>query len=61
MADFYDTYYRQLVGTTIVGFKMAGGWPTFTVKKGKKTFEIEISQDPEGNGPGFIFGLERPV
>lgn len=45
-------------------------WPTLTValaedkwfvdgEGGKlvKTLDLEISQDPEGNGPGFVFGL----
>jgi hypothetical protein len=47
-------------------------WPTFTVKtkairKTKtrdavpaQTLTIEVSQDEEGNGPGFLFGLPNP-
>jgi hypothetical protein len=27
----------------------------------KERFECEVSQDGEGNGPGFIFGLPRPT
>jgi hypothetical protein len=66
---FYDKYFGQLVGATILAFKMAydkdseGGeyWPTFLVKLADgQTLEIEISQDEEGNGPGFIFGLANP-
>ena len=36
-------------------------WPTFTAKKGKDTFTLEVSQDPEGNGEGFLFGLPDVV
>ena len=47
-------------------------WPTFTVKtkathKTKtrdavpaQTLTVEVSQDEEGNGPGFLFGLPHP-
>ena len=62
--DFYTRYYCQLVGATITEFNLVQDeyedhimWPTFTAKKGKNTFTLEISQDPEGNGEGFIFGL----
>lgn len=34
------------------------GFPTFTVRFADGSFDqIQISQDPEGNGGGFIFGL----
>ena len=68
--DFYIRYYSQLVGAIITGFTMVPDeyedhiiWPTFTAQKGKETFTLEISQDPEGNGEGFIFGLPdvRPI
>ena len=62
--DFYTRYYTQLVGATITGFELVQDeydehtmWPTFTAKKGKNTFTLEVSQDPEGNGEGFLFGL----
>jgi len=62
--DFYTKYYTQLVGATITGFKLVQDeyddhimWPTFTVTKDNDTFTIEVSQDPEGNGQGFLFGL----
>jgi len=36
------------------------GFPAFTVLfKNGTVREIEISQDPEGNGGGFIFGLSK--
>jgi hypothetical protein len=58
-------YYSALNGATIVGFvgttedEFGGrGFPQFMVKlaNGEKVV-IEISQDPEGNGGGFMFGL----
>ena len=62
--DFYTRYYTQLVGAKITGFELVQDeyddhtmWPTYTAKKGKDTFTIEVSQDPEGNGEGFLFGL----
>ena len=67
-ADFWTNYYGSLVGATIVSFDgmnteddLGDGFPTFTVKfKNGSVNQIEISQDPEGNGGGFIFGLENP-
>ena len=47
-------------------------WPTFTVKTKAirktatrdavpaQTLMVEVSQDEEGNGPGFLFGLPHP-
>ena len=47
-------------------------WPTFTVKTKAirktatrdavpaQTLTVEVSQDEEGNGPGFLFGLPHP-
>ena len=65
--SFYGKYFRQLVGARILDFKMAVDpdegdyWPTFLVKLASgEQIEIEISQDEEGNGPGFIFGLANP-
>ena len=66
--DFYTRYYTQLVGAKITGFELVQDeydehtmWPTYTAKKGKDTFTIEVSQDPEGNGEGFLFGLPDVV
>jgi len=65
--DFYTKYYTQLVGAKITGFELVQDeydentlWPTFTATKGKNTFTLEVSQDEEGNGQGFIFGLPTP-
>lgn len=61
---FYNTYFGQLVGAKIIGFEMTRDtdfgefWPTFTaVLKDGTEVTLELSQDEEGNGPGFIFGL----
>jgi len=67
--DFYNEYYGSLIGATILDFKMVQDeddsyiqWPTFTVKLADNTvIDIEVSQDTEGNGSGFLFGLPMPV
>ena len=65
-SPFYKKYYANLEGATIVKFKGMLGedeygttpFPTFVVRfKDGSLGEIEISQDEEGNGGGFIFGL----
>ena len=68
MTDFWKKYYGSLAGATIIKFDgmhdddMGGdGFPSFTVRFKDGTIgQIEISRDPEGNGGGFIFGLETP-
>lgn len=71
MSDRHDTWLRKylapLVGGTIteVGSQeddMDGKpWPTFTVRKPDGTeYVIEVAQDEEGNGAGFLFGLPTP-
>lgn len=68
-ADFLRDYLAPLKGATIVavgvneedddGFPEA--WPTLKVRATDgQTFDLEVSQDEEGNGPGFIFGLPHP-
>ena len=64
---FFATYYGSLVGATVISFDgmtesdMDDGFPTFTVKFANGEIgQIEISQDAEGNGGGFIFGLPTP-
>jgi len=58
-ADFLGRMYRRLVGATVLEFRWAGEYPIFTVRlaNGERR-EIGIQQDPEGNGPGFIAGLD---
>ena len=66
---FWDKYYRQLVGATVVEFVGVVpdeleewiSFPTLFVRlKDGTVCELQISQDPEGNGGGFIFGLPTP-
>ena len=62
---FYDRYYGQLEGATINRYLgMKDGFPTFELlmDDGAHGYiaTIEVSQDPEGNGGGFIFGLLQP-
>jgi len=63
---FYNDYYGQLVGWTITSFDLVEDtedpldtylWPTFTLTHHKtgNTVKVEVSQDEEGNGPGFLF------
>lgn len=65
---FWKDYYGSLEGAVVLSFDgmsesdVGDGFPCFTVKlKNGKTSQIEISKDPEGNGGGFIFGLELPA
>ena len=65
--NVWQNYYSSLEGATIIRFNgmvadefnpYGDGFPTFTVKFANGEIGIiEISQDPEGNGGGFIFGL----
>ncbi len=63
---FWHDYYGQLDGAKIVRFLgmmtdefgFGEGFPAFeVVTSAGEHLAIEISQDPEGNGGGFIFGL----
>ena len=58
-ADFIGKLYRRLVGATVLAFEWDGEFPVFTIRlaNGQRR-QIAIQQDPEGNGPGFIAGLE---
>ena len=62
--EYLTEYYSTLVGGKITNFHLTLGegelWPTFTVKVGKNTYTIEVSQDEEGNRAGFLFGLTTP-
>ena len=68
--EYFAKYYGDLVGSTILSFDgmqnedcdFSDGFPSFTVKfKDGEIGQIQISQDPEGNGGGFIFGLNSEV
>ena len=67
-------YYSQLIGYTITQVKveaeMFGGmgevWTRLVAEKKlpdgtTDRLYLELSQDPEGNGPGFLFGLPNFV
>ena len=66
--DFWSKYYGSLVGAKIISFEgmnteddLGDGFPEFKVRFANGEIGlISISQDPEGNGGGFIFGLEVP-
>ena len=60
--NFYQFYYRQLIGCTITAVgENAEGFPYIVAKRPcGEEFTCEISQDEEGNGPGFLFGLPNP-
>jgi hypothetical protein len=58
----FDDYYQQLIGYKIVSYKLDDEYedvepfPTFILSHPKKaTIKIDVSQDPEGNGGGFLF------
>jgi len=66
---FWQNYYGSLEGATILKFNgftkdeddIMSDFPSFKVKfKDGSISDIEISQDEEGNGGGFIFGLPTP-
>ena len=57
----YDEHYKQLEGFTIKKFlgmseeEHGDGFPQFIIGNGREDVMIEVSQDPEGNGGGFLF------
>lgn len=67
--QFYTAYYGQLAGATIDKVELVQDeydsytkWPTLhaTLADGSKV-KLEVSQDEEGNGAGFLFGLPMPT
>ena len=63
--EFYTNYYTTLVGGQIADFTLkedeeGNQWPTFTIIVGINVYTVEVSQDEEGNGAGFLFGLPDP-
>ena len=59
---FYQKYYEQLKGFKIESVELVDSgdqyikdFPCFILSKGKKKIKIEVSQDEEGNGGGFLF------
>ncbi len=60
--EFYQKYYNQLKGFKIESFDMVDSgeeyvkdFPCFVLTKGKQKLVVEVSQDEEGNGGGFLF------
>jgi len=63
-AIWQNKYYGNLIDCKIVGVKAeideytTGVWPVLVLQdKSGSEFEVTLSRDPEGNGPGFMFGL----
>ena len=54
-------YYGQLVGAKIAAYwESDDGFPTFGLVHPKLgAMVIEVSQDPEGNGEGFLFITDK--
>ena len=53
-----NDYYKQLEGWTVKKFlgEDKDGFPQFVFKRpNEKDLLIEVSQDPDGNGGGFLF------
>ena len=57
---FWGAYYGFMVGATVVAADGDSDFPSFTLEKDGRRYEIEVSRDPEGNGPGFLAGLPTP-
>lgn len=61
--DFLKNYYSGIRGGRVVGIVIDHDdytgelWPVLMIEVGGQTFKCELSRDPEGNGPGFMFGL----
>ena len=55
--DYWPDYYGQLVGGKILQFWMNDdGYPSFEIAHPRfGLLIIEVSRDPEGNDPGFLF------
>jgi len=57
---YMNQYYKQLIGFQIINFKYRDDgygdlFPVFKVKRENEILELTVSQDPEGNGEGFLF------
>lgn len=60
--SFIQTYLTPLMGATVAGVeaKVEDGevWPVIRLHHPKLgALTLEVSRDPEGNGPGWVFGL----
>lgn len=61
-------YYSFLKGARVVNVEIFEddlftgpdrNWPVIIIEKDGERFELQLSRDEEGNGPGFMFGLPR--
>ena len=60
--EWLQSYLKTMVGGTIKSVGVTDdGFPFFVVQKGRDSYTVEVSQDEEGNGPGFLFGLPVPA
>lgn len=70
--NYLRGYYGQLIGATVAGIKMnieedqengdplfAQVWPMIIFEKDGQEYRCELSRDEEGNGPGYMFGLNQ--
>jgi hypothetical protein len=68
-SEFWSKYYGSFVGARILSFEgmnteddCGDGFPEFIVEFANgECGLISVSQDPEGNGGGFLFGLPLPA
>lgn len=67
--NYITNYLDELVGATVVhaaafvdteeGWPEV--WPVLVLRKPDGTLlQVEVSRDPEGNGPGHLFIAEKP-
>ena len=69
MADrllWLQKYYGSIKGATVTKVSFhedeTGIWPVLHFNHPDRgSLRVEVSRDPEGNGPGFLFGLEAPT
>lgn len=59
-----ERYLEPLLGGKVVEVGVTEedeeGWMYIVVESGDNAYTLEISQDEEGNGPGFVLGLPYP-
>ena len=60
--SYYEETYKPLIGFRITDFKTDedednpnNPWLIFEVTRGDEKYNLVVSQDPEGNGGGFVF------
>jgi len=59
--DYLVNHYAPIEGGTIERIEFARDpmdadlWPVLIVRNGPNRYRVELSRDPEGNGPGHAF------